>query len=107
RVAATATAASTALPPCRSTSSPTRVAVGSTVATAPPEPTAVGPVAACAGMAGVTTRAQSVTAASDNRRTVDLPRSTLFSAYPALGGDTSRNVRLYAEGATPIEVCRC
>src|SRR3982751_5875885 len=41
RVAAAATAASTALPPRRSTSRPVRVAVASTVATAPPYPTAV------------------------------------------------------------------
>src|SRR4051794_34829538 len=52
RVAAAATAASTALPPDRSTSRPTCVAVGSTVATAPPQPTAVGPSAAGSAGAG-------------------------------------------------------
>ena len=40
--AAVATAASTALPPLRRTRSPTRVAYGSTVDTAPPRPMAVG-----------------------------------------------------------------
>src|SRR5690349_13025694 len=41
-VAAVATAASTAFPPARRTWRPTAVAVGSTVATAPPYPIAVG-----------------------------------------------------------------
>ena len=40
--AAVATAASTALPPSRSTRSPAAVASGSTLATAPPQPYAVG-----------------------------------------------------------------
>ena len=44
-VAAAATAASTALPPRRRTSTATRVASGSTVAAAPPWPTAVGALA--------------------------------------------------------------
>src|SRR4051812_23160291 len=98
-VAAAATAASTALPPCWSTRSPARVASGSTVLTAPPRPTAVacfavarcaagarsaapaapttgGPVSRAAG----TTRA--VAAASSGRRgrvmTTSLPGSGQF-----------------------------
>lgn len=42
RAAAVATAASTALPPSRSTSIPAAVASASTLATAPPYPTATG-----------------------------------------------------------------
>ncbi len=61
-VAAAATAASTALPPRRRTSSPTWVAVASTVATAPPYPMAVGPDAGAdaeAEAVGTTTRGAS------------------------------------------------
>src|SRR4051794_36191513 len=52
-VAAAATAASTAFPPRRSTSRPTRVASASTVVTAPPYPVATGTlsVPGCAGCA--------------------------------------------------------
>src|SRR5687767_3259299 len=51
RVAAAATAASMALPPLRSTASPTPVAVASTVAIAPPDPVAVGTAGAFVGEA--------------------------------------------------------
>src|SRR4051794_39642055 len=51
-VAAVATAASTALPPWRSTARPACVASGSTEATAPPRPTAVACLAVCRLAAG-------------------------------------------------------
>src|SRR5437764_7938801 len=68
-VAATATAASTALPPWRRTSSPAEVASTSSEATAPPVPTATGcfviktAVAAAAGLAAAGLAAAGLAAA--------------------------------------------
>src|SRR5438045_3630827 len=91
-VAAAATAASTALPPWRSTSSPVRVASASTVATAPPKPVATGPsgwLAASAGAAPVSavTRAVVLSAANTvTRRNMSTPLGCLHvgSTGPAV-----------------------
>ncbi len=73
RAAAVATAASTALPPLRSTSMPAAEASGSTLATAPPYPTATG-VLGTAGLlcAAGGAAAPTDTTAAETARTVRL-----------------------------------
>src|SRR5215470_5074417 len=80
-VAAAATAASTAFPPRRRTSRPTAVAVGSTVATAPPYPIAVGSrsAAACADTGAVSRPSAATEASAIVRRNRIVP--------PELGGN--------------------
>ena len=81
-MAAAATAASTALPPCRNTSMATRVASMSTVDAAPPRPTATGALVtggvACAGKPFTRVPARAATISTDNavvRRTIITPPS--------------------------------
>ena len=83
-VAATATAASTALPPPRSTSSPADVASTSSEATAPPVPTAT----ACLGSGGTACRgdrpATRVDTPADAEPTAPEPRSREAAATAAI-----------------------
>jgi hypothetical protein len=67
-------AASTALPPWRSTSSPTAVAVASTVEIAPPYPEAVGPSAAAAVAGAETDRDARESAATVDTSRIELPK---------------------------------
>src|SRR5215210_8423037 len=97
-VAAAATAASTALPPLRSTSRPTRVASASTVATAPPVPTAAGVFttlrgSACAG-APVTNREIAEAAATEAVR---------YLARCRMVAPVARHLRCVRTGVPPAE----
>src|SRR3954469_6923575 len=85
RPAAAATAASMALPPRRSTSIAARVASGSTVAAAPPVPTAVG----C--LAGVPCPSAGPAAGARNRRpaaTTARGRRRMSASYPSRAART-------------------
>src|SRR3954466_15747343 len=93
-VAAAATAASTALPPWRSTSRPTAVAVASTVVTAPPYPVAVDPRAAgvvttgradgAAAAGAATSVTGRVRAASTGKIRIDPPKWAERTVYACL-----------------------
>ena len=84
--AAVATAASVALPPARSTRSPTRVAYGSTDVTAPPEPYAVARLGGSAG------RGPAGAVASDGAETV--PRVTVTDSAAREAVQRAAKVRM-------------
>src|SRR5690349_14224160 len=94
RAAAAATAASTALPPRRNTSSPIAVASASTVATAPPYPIAVGslrtPPASAGGEVATNPKVVSDSAVSAGRSRIGPPGWTLPVVHICLPGDGLR-----------------
>src|SRR4051794_37885631 len=106
RAAAVATAASTALPPRRSTARPTFVALGSTDDTAPPKPTAVGCLSvACVvvGVVGGLATAALAVRLVRTRAPADRDAASFFTVLPwaSVGRDENK------DKALPIPRLRC
>src|SRR5438270_3016132 len=95
RVALAATAASTALPPSRSTSMAVRVASRSTLAAAPPVPTAVGCWAEAGGAETPTSEAGTSASAASH---ADTPHCRIAAAVPGLRGPKTRVGHLHEVG---------